>query len=228
MDSRFISFMVCIFILAGCLNKNKTTVNTTVENNSFISINYKAEDSLLDEIRKKYLKHEISYINNPVDWGLGTINPKNFSFTLLLDTINNQKVYIDAIEAQEFIIPLVHKPDYAIFYIPVHNIYTDYYEIYLNSENLGFVKKDEFDFYSWPDFLMNTLSIGAEEGFVDMDKLESKVLIDNHKNFKVLEVDGDWIFAKEILDEDDGLAENGYWIKWREKDKLLIVPHFLM
>ena len=231
MRIKIITLTVVIF--CGCTGK-KNNQNTAIAITDTIeqSVNNVTDDitdnDIMRVLHKKYQEYKIGYYNDLNCLGLGVVNPKKFDFKFITDTITGTGFYIDAIEYQEYLIPIIWKPDYRIFYMPVIHISNKYYEVQVNTETSVFVNKNDFDFYTWEElFTKRTLSIDAEKGYVKQDvKSESVIFDDDDIYLTVEKYEDDWLLVSETLE--DGSKRDTYWVKWRDKNKLLVTPVFLM
>jgi len=183
---------------------------------------------VIGSLREKYQKHKVTYYNDLNCLGIGVVNPKRFDFPFVSDTITKTGVTIDNIEEQEYIIPIFWKPDYQIFYMPVLDSAGDYYTVKVNTEASVFVNKKDFDFYTWEElFTKRAISVVAEKGCAKQYIESECVAIDNNNVSLVVErYDADWLSVKEELE--DGNKRNTYWVKWRDQNKVLVKPIFLM
>lgn len=210
----------------------KATETYHLENDGSITKSEETTDysqsNRFDKLREYFLEHDRRSIN-PVGYlGLGTANPKEFSFELFLDTLNNTRITVENIEAQDYIIPFIYKPGYSLFHLIVRREMGDYYQVFLNVETLGYVRKDQFDFYSWPDFLKSTVCVNAKTTYTDKDDpATGSEWEEEGISLKVEQVDGDWLMGREQFDPGDPLGEVEYWVKWKSEDRLLVRPIFL-
>lgn len=194
------------------------------------------------KLRESYSASNVSYQNDLGDLGIGVVNPKDFawhSFTLFNDVLGKEHIKIKTVfEGQDFVVPALNGPEYGQFNLVVKEVLNDYYKVYVNKETYGFVRKDEFTFYSWNDLLKNALFIGVETAYTDRDDPSTIVKFDHRTNLVLIEIDEDWIFARELdeaefegsepLNDDELERLPKYWIKWREENKLLVTPIFMM
>jgi hypothetical protein len=178
-------------------------------------------------LHKKYQNSKIRYYNDLNCLGIGVANPKRFDFRFITDTVTGKGLNIDNIEEQEYLIPVFYKPDYQIFYMPVIDSSSKYYEVKVNTEISVFVNKHDFNFYTWKElFTKQALSVNAEKGYVKQDTGSESVMFDERKvSLIVKKYDGDWLSVDEELD--DGSKRNAYWVKWRDNNKISATPTFL-
>ncbi|MCL2327294.1 MAG: hypothetical protein FWC39_02140 [Bacteroidetes bacterium] len=190
----------------------------------------------LHEKFQNYTEHygnwmNTEYYQNIDHIGLGVVNPKDFHFYFIADTINMEKVKIEDIEVQEFLIPLIWKPGYKIFYMTVVGISENFYQVRANNEMTVWVNKNEFDFYTWEDLLENALCILSDVIYKEKN-ISSKVvdfLPDESKFDLIVEkVEGNWGYCRAENFENNEI-KGYYWVRWKdENNTLLIRPIFLM
>jgi hypothetical protein len=179
-------------------------------------------------LREKYQEYKVTYYNDLNYLGIGVVNPKRFDFQFVTDTVTGDGLKLDNIEEQEYLIPMLWKPDYQIFYMPVIDSSGGYYAVRANKETNVFVNKCDFDFYTWEElFTKRAISVVAEKGYMKQDIESESVAIDDRSVSLIVEkYDGDWLLVNE--ESDDGVRRNVYWVKWRDKNKLSAKPVFLM
>jgi len=239
MKKTVIILSVLAIIASSCTQATKkqakTENNETVNEENGATDNPKNATNKLNENYQHYFRFfggllEEEYYSNTDCIGLGVVNPKDFHFQLITDTTSMQKIEIENIKEQEFLIPLFWKPDYGIFYMTVVGISENWYEVRANTEMTVWVNKNEFDFYTWENLLKDqTTCIIADIVYkeknihsesADMGEYEATALI-------VEKVEGDWIFVKgEHLHIEDTVFDYS-WVRWKdENNKLLIRPIF--
>jgi len=203
--------------MAGCGNGGSGTSKDTPA----------AKHDVVSLLHKTYQNSKIRYYNDLNYLGIGVVNPKRFDFGFTTDTATGKCLNIDNIEEQEYLIPIFYKPDYQIFYMPVIDSSSNYYEVKANTETCVFVNKHDFNFYTWEEiFTKQANSVKAENGYVKQDIGSESVMIDDNKVSLIVKAyDGEWLLVDEELDDDS--KKNTYWVKWRDNNKLLATPTFL-
>lgn len=185
-----------------------------------------SEEVVNTEIVSDTLDFQPEYINETSSLGVGVANPKDYTFTLYSDTLAQKSVKIENIENQNIIIPLIYKPDYSIFYMVVEEKLDKWYKIIYNYNEIGYVLSEEFTFYTWENLLKNTKGITAKEGYTDKNNKQSITQLSEQDFYLIEKIDSDWIYIRKEI-EDEVVEENGYWVKWRNKNKLNVRPIFL-
>ncbi|GHT25370.1 hypothetical protein FACS189430_11920 [Bacteroidia bacterium] len=226
MKTQSILLFVALFFGTCTMRTNQTTGSIyTVTDTSFIETN----KNIADLLQKNHHTYTLEYCNDINCGGIGVVNPKEFNFQIIIDTINQQRLNIENIENQQYLVPIFWKPDYLIFYMPVIQISTKYYEVSVNKTMSVFVDKNEFDFFTWEELLEEKIVvIQSEEGYVEPNSQSQKKIINNTLDeifFVVEKVEGNWILVREEMNE---LVIDKFWVLWRDENKLLIHPVFLM
>jgi hypothetical protein len=213
-----------IALIAGSCGQttNKQTDNTTnvVEN---ITIDSSVIKKLQEEQGGLEYRNDLNYL------GLGVVNPKDFHFQFSTDTLKNVIVKIDDIENQPYLIPLLWKPDYLIFYMPVVAITNNYYEVKANATTNVFIPKEEVDFYTWEDLLLTkTTCIVAYIAYREKNIHSEGIKLTDNKDYALIveKVEDDWLYIRAETEEE--IVIDRYWIRWKDKNNLLIKPIFLM
>ncbi len=228
MNIKILLIAVLAISLAGC--KNRTQQNQSTNHEKVLSV---GTAKIEEKLQKEYLSVELDYLNDINYVGIGVVNPKAFDFQIVIDTATNETIDIENIEAQELLVPVFWKPDYLIFYMPVVSRSDKFYEVRAHKSMSAFVHKSEFDFYTWDDLLKNKalcVTILSGKGYSKPD-IHSEVLFNGNETsldemtIVVEKIEGDWIYVRAELDD---LVTGKFWIPWRDKNKLLVKPIFLM
>jgi len=217
LTSLIVATTVAALCLAGCGNGGSgTSKDTSAGKSDVVSL-----------LHKKYQNSTIKYYNDLNYLGIGVANPKRFDFKFITDTATGKSLNIENIEEQEYMIPIFYKPDYQIFYMPVIDSSSNYYEVKANTETNIFVNKHDFNFYTWEEiFTKQANSVKTEKVYIKQDIGSESVIIDDNKvSLIVKKYNGEWLSVDEELD--DGSKRNTYWVKWRDNNKLLATPTFL-
>lgn len=206
----FIIFNI-FFLLLHCKSEHKNRLDT---NDTHI------------ETKSDTLEFEPKYINEVSSLGIGVANPKDFAFTLYSDTLQLKLINIEDIENQKIITPLIYKPDYLLFYMVVVEQGKKWSKIIYNHNKIGYISNKEFTFYTWDNLLKSTNSVVVKEGYREKGKEETLQQLSEQDTYLIEKIDTDWIYIRKETEENI-LEENGYWVKWRDKNKLNIKPIFM-
>ncbi|MDR0468099.1 MAG: hypothetical protein LBG67_04535 [Campylobacteraceae bacterium] len=222
-----------LFVISGCGQRDDKQKQVQMVDNETVVRQQKiaTSNSLIAELHRQFKEFDISYYNE-LSLGIGVVNPKEYHFQMITDSTINEMLEIENIEEQEYIVPIFWKPDYRIFYMPVISVSEKQYEVRVNKNTNLFVQKEEFDFYTWEELLKEqalSVSILTGKGYAVAD-INSEVLYDAEDSLEVFDfivekVEDDWIFVRAELNE---LEIDKFWVLWRDKNKLLVKPIFLM
>lgn len=215
-------FVLLILTIVVCSFSMFCVRSNNVE--KYVSCFVNNKSNLVNDSKKcSGIYNDLEYLNNYSDLGKGVVNPVDFSFTLILDTISMDSVRINNIEEPNVLRPIFYKPDYLIFFLVVRNTYGRYYLININENQFGFVRKSEFDFFTWKDLFLNkSNSLIIKNGYVKRESNTLPVEFSNEDYFICLEFDNDWLYV-----EEENNPHNKYWVKWKTDDGLDVEPVFL-
>jgi len=260
MKKTTIILSVLALIASSCgqtpKKQTETANETVIEQNEGTNFDSKLHEKFLNYLEEEYEYRwtNTEYYQNTDYTGLGLVNPKDYRFQLILDTLAQQRIEIANIEEQELLIPLFWKPDYGIFYLTVVGMSGNWYEVQANNETTVWIDKSEFDFYTWEEVLKKTSSIDTDilyaekdihsQAFNADDVLKIPLIlnidivyseqeihsqkIDEDFFFTVQKVEGDWIYVgvENYATEE---IKGYYWTRWKDdNNKLLIMLYFLL
>lgn len=214
----FFTFLAVVSLFSAVENK---TSNETYSKKQGVLISVKTEESNIDTLG--FLPE---YLNKTSSLGIGTVNPKDYTFTLFLDTLKQKFIKIEDVENQKHMALLIYKPDYLIFYMVVEEKINNWYKIIFNYDEIGYVLEDEFTFYTWRDLLGKVEGMAVKEGCIEKDNRKSLQELSEQDFYLIEQIDKEWIYVRKEIEE-DVLEENGYWVKWKERNELKITPIFL-
>ncbi|MDI9311696.1 MAG: hypothetical protein QM535_15910 [Limnohabitans sp.] len=171
---------------------------------------------------------QLEYQNDKVLGELGT------GLVQQIDANKKNHFYIDKeckIEStKQKTIPLLNKPDYNIkFYICIEQT-TSSYKILIAKGKYAYVKKtNNFKYYDWKTFLKDEV-IHAEpkEEYINsyFDKINGKKLhldkLSTDDETEITEVNGEWLKIH------NATIKRNYYIRWRDKQRLLVYLNLLM
>lgn len=128
-------------------------------------------------------------------------------------------------------IPLLNKSDYNIMFFVCVEKSLNFYKIIISKDNYAFIKPSKnIIFYSWDDFLKKQVVSVESKNLKNNPPRESingKTIL-NFKNLKsdddveILEIKGEWIYIENIT------KDKKYWIKWKNKNQLLVYLNLLI
>lgn len=180
------------------------------------------EKSFVREAINIWPVSNLEYVNNYKDLGEGVVNPITFSFTLILDTVSMDSIRINNIEESNVFRPIFYKPDYLIFYLVVQKKYDNYYMVNVAENQVGFVRRSEFVFFTWEDLFLKKINcLIIRTGYLDRGKKTLPVEFNDEDYFKCIEIDNDWLYV-----EKENSPQNKYWIKWKIDEGLNVEPVF--
>lgn len=210
---------ICFITIICAAKYNSKINNIKLTNNHF---NHKIE--LSNDFKKNsVLQENLEYINNYKNLGQGVVNPIDFSFTLILDTISMDSIRIKNIEEPNILRPIFYKPDYLIFYLVVRNITNNYYLININEDQLGFVRKNEFNYFTWKNLFLNEInSLIIKNGYTKRGNDTQPIEFSDEDYFICIDFDNDWLRVEKEND-----PHNKYWVKWKTNNGLNVEPIFL-
>lgn len=128
------------------------------------------------------------------------------------------------------IIPLLNKIDYNIkFYICINET-TSSYKIVISKGKYAYIKKtNNYKYYDWKTFLKDEVtSIEPKEEYINsyFDKINGKKLnldkLSQDDEIEVTEIKGEWLKIH------NNTINKNYYIRWRDKQRLLIYLNLLM
>ena len=188
----------CLFQLINCLSQNK------------IKLEYQ-NDNLIQEI------------------GIGLVQQVNVKEKIILYEDSEFKT-IKTKDAKlgKDIIPLLNKLDYSILFFLCVEKNNKYFKVIISKEKYAFIKpSNKYIYYNWNDFLKNQItSVDCKNKNSLFDKIDGKLINFKNLNFddeiEIINVKDDWLNIKNTT------INKNYWVKWKEKNKLLINLNLLM
>ena len=211
--------LALVFVIFSCKN------SSTDKKKSKKIFETRKEVKEKENIRKvdKFYQQP-AYFNPAIKLGLGLLKPKND--TIFFKQQVNETPLKETIYTPKKVIPIFFKPDYDIFYIVCTEKTGLGYKILSANGKELLANKTDFDFISWEKFLLKTTGIENISWKQNPLRKESTVTslevpFNDKENFIVKEVKNNWIKVKNENNEEG-------WIKWKEKEKLLIEIYLLM
>ena len=148
----------------------------------------------------------------------------------LYDVISCKKIKIKNAKIGKDIIPLLNKTDYSILFFVCVEKSSKYYKIVTSIGNYAYIKpSDKFIFYNWNEFLKDQVtSVESKNKRLNplFNKINGKPI--NFKNLQsddeieVIEIKENWLNIRNATINQD------YWLKWKDRNKLLIYLNLLM
>ncbi|MCC8153452.1 MAG: hypothetical protein LIP01_04105 [Tannerellaceae bacterium] len=189
---------------------------------------YFPEEKLLASPEKSALEETGDTYYNPVGTlGIGVATPKRHELTISVDKAFTHTIQIEDTYKQNFLRPLYNTIYYDIFHFVVDSEGEDYYKIWLNDQEKGYVKKDDFQFIPWEELICNALSLSplTQKAFRNKNEHEAYVTVHTAKGIRT---EGDWLQIKTFTEDNDYEATGEtLWLKWRKNDKLMVEPYFI-
>lgn len=197
---KFGYFVLCLFHIISCNSQKK--VNLEYQN-----------DKLLKEI------------------GVGLVQQIDVGEKIILyEDINCKKIKVKEAKIGKDVIPLLNKIDYSILFFVCVEKNTKFYKIVTSSGTYAYLKpSDKFIFYGWNDFLKNQVS-SVESKNKSLNPLFDKINgtpvnykdLQSDDEIEIINIKDNWLNIKNLT------INKNYWIKWREKNELLIYLNLLM
>lgn len=128
------------------------------------------------------------------------------------------------------IIPILNKPDYGIQFFVCLEKNSKYYKIVISNGKYAYIEPTQkYLYYDWYDFLKNQVTSIENKNIKSnplFDKMNGKAIniknIQSDDEIEVIEIKGDWLKIKNTT------LNKEYWIKWREKNNILVYLNLLM
>lgn len=73
--------------------------------------------------------------------------------------------------AQQYLVPMLNKPNYDIFHLSASKDLGDYYEVYANAQTKVYVTKSDVEFISFEELLKQSLCISSNRVYHHKDTL---------------------------------------------------------
>jgi len=127
-------------------------------------------------------------------------------------------------------IPILNKPDYGILFFSCIEKGPNFYKIIISKDNYAYIKPSENSiFYNWEDFLMGQV-VNIESKNLKNNPLRisingKSINTENWKSddeVKILEIKGEWLNIENIT------RNKKYWIRWKNKNQLLVYLNLLV
>lgn len=178
-------------------------------------------------------KRNLEYQNDKLlnELGIGLIQQVDVSekITLYNDASCNKIKKKDATLGKD-IIPLLNKIDYSILFFVCVEKNDKFYKIVISSGTYSYLKaSNKLIFYNWNDFLKNQVS-SVESKNKNSNPLYNKIKgkqikfnnLQDDDEIEITAIKDDW------LNINNTTINKKYWIKWKEKNELLIYLNLLM
>lgn len=179
----------------NCIDKDQ---NLTIEHNKSISKQKNKRGSIID--------NSIGVITTSFDYEFGDL-------ISIYDKNKNKKTEIKIIS------------EYQILSLKCLSMSKDFYEVVLDNNEIGFIsiKSKEIIFQTWEEHILNVFSIGFDNNLnplLQSPSREAKVIKFDEENFYLpIEIKDEWLKLKW---QDEKNQWHYGWIRWKEKDKLII------
>jgi len=179
------------------------------------------------------------YDNQTSSLGIGLYISNN-AITLYNDTSLTDKYQsIDLVHNRKNIILYAkyHKPDYGIMNFVCIEQNDRYYTVIINYSTLKYISKISLGYFeTWEDYILNSLGIGPKN-LLDLKLYEvpnsSSMVIESSplESYCPVQIKGDWLELKYLCNYKKSEIETcssvlhcskTAWVRWREKEKILI------
>lgn len=122
------------------------------------------------------------------------------------------------------------KEPYGIIFFDSYPLENGYYKVYCNGSWYYINNvKDYTRYMSWDDFIMSVVSIEPlPSNFLrEQPSLDSKKVIYNYSEVALVpkKIQGEWVYVDVYDIEQTNLFGNG-WLRWRNKNELLVKLYF--
>ncbi|PKB18728.1 hypothetical protein [Flavobacterium sp. 5] len=176
---------------------------------------------------------QLEYQNDNLikELGIGLVQLVNPNEKIILYSYSSCKtIKTNQAKIGKDIIPILNKPDYSIQFFICSEKNNKYFKIVTSIGKYAYIKPTQkYLYYDWYDFLKNQVT-SIENKNISFnplfDKMNGKVItiknIQSDDEIEVIEIKGDWLNVKNTT------LNKEYWIKWREKNNLLVYLNLLM
>jgi hypothetical protein len=163
--------------------------------------------------------------------GIGLVQQIDVSQKIVLyDDIDCKKIKVKEAKIGKDIIPLLNKIDYSILFFVCVEKSSKFYKIVTSLGSYAYLKpSDKYIFYNWNDFLKNQVtSVESKNKKVNFlfDKVNGKPIsfknLQSDDEIEIINVKDNWLNIKNVT------INKNYWLKWKEKNDLLIYLNLLM
>lgn len=163
--------------------------------------------------------------------GIGLVQQIDVNEKILLyDDINCKKIKTKDAKIGKQLIPLLNKTDYSILFFICVEKNSKFYKIVTSSGKYAYLKpSNKFLFYSWDEFLKNQVTSIESKNKISnplFDNINGKPVklknLQSDDEIEIINVKVNWLHIKNVT------INKNYWIKWREKNELLIYINLLM
>jgi hypothetical protein len=181
--------------------------------------------------QKKETRLEYQNDNLIKELGIGLVQLVNPNEKIILYNDSSCKIIkTNQAKSGKDIIPILNKPDYGIQFFVCLEKNSNYYKIVISKGKYAYIKPTQkYFYYDWHDFLKNQVTSIENKNISSnplFDKINGKVItiknMQSDDEIEVIEVKDDWLNIKNIT------LNKEYWIKWREKNNLLVYLNLLM
>ena len=141
-----------------------------------------------------------------------------------------KKIKIKDAKIGKDLIPLLNKVDYSILFFVCVEKNAKFYKIVTSAGKYAYLKpSDKFIFYSWNDFLKNQVTTVESKNKISnplFDNINGKSIqfenLQSDDEVEIINVKRNWLHINNTT------INKNYWIKWKEKNELLIYINLLM
>lgn len=177
---------------------------------------------------------KLEYQNDKLikELGMGLLQLVNTDEKIVLYNDNFcRQIITDDAKLGKNIIPLLNKPDYGILFFVCVEKNSKFYKIVSTSGKYVYVKPSaKYLYYEWDNFLKSQViyidNINKKSNPM-LDGIDGKIIdiknLDYYDDdFEVVDVKNNWMNINNLT------KKKKYWIKWKEKNKLLVTLDLLM
>jgi hypothetical protein len=181
--------------------------------------------AILCNAQKKEIRLEYQNDNLIKELGIGLVQLVNPNEKIILYNDSSCKIIkTNQAKLGKDIIPLLNKPDYNILFFVCVEKSSKFYKIISTSGKYVYVKPSEkYLFYEWDNFFKSQVIYfdNTNKKLNPMlDRIDGKTIDINNldyydDDFEIVDVKNNWININNLT------KKKKYWIKWKEKNKLL-------
>ena len=197
---KLLNTIFCLFQLINCFSQNKK------------SLEYQ-NDNLIKEI------------------GIGLLQQVDVNEKIVLyDDAAFKVIRSKDAKLGKEIIPFLNKVDYNILFFLCVEKNSNFYKIAISNKKYAYIRPSlKYLFYDWGEFFKNQVisvesKIKKPKSF--FDKIDGNSIIikglQSDDEINIINIKGDWLNIK------NNTLNKIYWIKWKEKNELLIYLNLLM
>ena len=128
--------------------------------------------------------------------------------------------------APHYLLPAHLKLDYDILYFNVVSVGKEYLEVIVNSKTgqTRYVDKFKGNLKYWPEFLLEVSSVELLDTKTQKIRIKplsnASTIADEFSFMQPLKIQNEWMYVQLINDDYTPVTKG--WIKWRDKEKLLV------